>query len=264
MFWNAVMRVSRRAIAALRRPWVSATLITMMLVDACSLPRTTVVGGSVPTPRCRCWGWWRPAAIVVQVGESLRLIDEHDEAAMSADYESVVATLHCSPYERTGGFWAVTRAWWDPAIRVYAQSRNLTAAEVEALRPQFADIIERGEYSSLSNYADLIRTGAGPFKRIVWSGYVHNAISLMLAWATLISFGWVRERSQARRHAALMAIGCCPDCQYDLRGDLQRGCPECGWRRGANLGASASTARAGRNPHEHEQEEREVPAAAER
>ena len=25
--------------------------------------------------------------------------------------------------------------------------------------------------------------------------------------------------------------GLCPQCSYDLRGDLARGCPECGWRR---------------------------------
>ncbi|MCH8824762.1 MAG: hypothetical protein IH984_14785 [Planctomycetes bacterium] len=26
---------------------------------------------------------------------------------------------------------------------------------------------------------------------------------------------------------------CCPNCSYDLRGDLKQGCPECGWGREA-------------------------------
>jgi len=30
-------------------------------------------------------------------------------------------------------------------------------------------------------------------------------------------------------------IGLCPNCSYDLRGDLTSGCPECGWNRAEQL-----------------------------
>jgi hypothetical protein len=38
---------------------------------------------------------------------------------------------------------------------------------------------------------------------------------------------FVRESLRLRR-------GCCMRCGYDLRFDLARGCPECGWRRGVD------------------------------
>ena len=31
----------------------------------------------------------------------------------------------------------------------------------------------------------------------------------------------------------ISSVGCCPECNYDLRGDFSHGCPECGWRRAA-------------------------------
>ena len=36
-----------------------------------------------------------------------------------------------------------------------------------------------------------------------------------------------RERRAGRRASK----GLCPRCAYDLRGDLDSGCPECGWNR---------------------------------
>ena len=39
------------------------------------------------------------------------------------------------------------------------------------------------------------------------------------------SGGWKRWRRRRR--------GACLQCGYDLRGELDAGCPECGWRREA-------------------------------
>ena len=38
--------------------------------------------------------------------------------------------------------------------------------------------------------------------------------------------GWFEPREKRR-----MRRGLCPLCNYDLRGDLAAGCPECGWNR---------------------------------
>lgn len=51
----------------------------------------------------------------------------------------------------------------------------------------------------------------------------------LLIW---LGFGFVvlrRARCQMRLYPAQTK---CPQCGYDLRGDLEPGCPECGWRRG--------------------------------
>ena len=228
---TVVARLGRGAMLALRRPWVTVMLGLALLLDACTLPPSTTIGSLTPAPRYRCCGCRWPQAMVVQDGDRLRLVDLEDESAASVDEQSMVATLHCSPRRRLSGFWSATREWWDPAIRVLPLSRGLTASELAALRPQFADIVERGEWSSLENYADLIRTGSGPYSRIIRGGYVHNGISLVLASMSLLSLGWIRDRLQARRARWALIAGLCPSCRYDLRGEMHNGCPECGWRR---------------------------------
>lgn len=37
------------------------------------------------------------------------------------------------------------------------------------------------------------------------------------------------------RRAIRRALGLCPTCRYDLRGDLASGCPECGWGKPAAI-----------------------------
>jgi hypothetical protein len=39
----------------------------------------------------------------------------------------------------------------------------------------------------------------------------------------------VRSRASLRR--TRRESGRCPECGYDLRGELAEGCPECGWNR---------------------------------
>jgi hypothetical protein len=51
----------------------------------------------------------------------------------------------------------------------------------------------------------------------------------VLAWVTrpllrLRPVRWTREALRARQ-------GLCPECAFDLKFDLARGCPECGWHR---------------------------------
>ncbi len=50
----------------------------------------------------------------------------------------------------------------------------------------------------------------------------------LLIW---LGFGFVMLRRARRQIRLYPAQTKCPQCGYDLRGDLEPGCPECGWRR---------------------------------
>lgn len=57
--------------------------------------------------------------------------------------------------------------------------------------------------------------------------YVLMGIPFILA--CLVHWIWGRKllsKEQKRERA-----GHCPNCDYDLRGELSSGCPECGWKR---------------------------------
>ena len=58
-------------------------------------------------------------------------------------------------------------------------------------------------------------------------GLAANSALFASTWWVLL-VGWRIALRRWRAHA-----GRCPQCGYDLRGDLARGCPECGWNRAA-------------------------------
>lgn len=58
-----------------------------------------------------------------------------------------------------------------------------------------------------------------------WGGLATDAAAWGLLWLCGIAVP-LRARGRRRR-----ARGLCPECGYDLRGDLGAGCPECGWDR---------------------------------
>lgn len=63
----------------------------------------------------------------------------------------------------------------------------------------------------------------------VWTGLIGNFAIYAAAWLFVIYVApsacrIVSRRSRKRR-------GCCPVCAYNLCGDLDGGCPECGWGR---------------------------------
>ena len=61
--------------------------------------------------------------------------------------------------------------------------------------------------------------------RPIWSGFVINTIFFtVILW---LFFDLFTIRLYIRRMR-----GCCIKCNYNLRGDLASGCPECGWKRG--------------------------------
>ncbi len=59
---------------------------------------------------------------------------------------------------------------------------------------------------------------------IVWPGLIVNVMFWSVIWASPMLFFASRRAIRKRR-------GRCPACGYDLRRDIDAGCPECGWRR---------------------------------
>ena len=59
----------------------------------------------------------------------------------------------------------------------------------------------------------------------LWPGFAVNTLLYgIILWLLIPGPFVLRRRIRIRG-------GRCPQCGYDLRGDLQRGCPECGWNR---------------------------------
>ena len=62
--------------------------------------------------------------------------------------------------------------------------------------------------------------------RPLWPGFAINTLLYAaILWLLIRGPFVLRIRSRRRR-------GCCLKCGYDLRGDYETGCPECGWNRG--------------------------------
>jgi hypothetical protein len=59
----------------------------------------------------------------------------------------------------------------------------------------------------------------------IWPGFVIDTLFYAAIWGGLF-FGFASAKRGIRR-----ARGRCPECGYDLRGNLSAGCSECGWKR---------------------------------
>lgn len=67
----------------------------------------------------------------------------------------------------------------------------------------------------------------------VWNGFAADVMVFGFAWAVV----WLIAASVA--HLRRTRAGKCPECRYDLAGQAQPGCPECGW--GRDVGPMAPT-----------------------
>ena len=71
----------------------------------------------------------------------------------------------------------------------------------------------------------LVAFGAYWPNRVLWSGMIVNELFYVLLIVSTF-FSWRYGRRWIRRRR-----GRCPQCSYDLRGNLGGGCSECGWKR---------------------------------
>jgi hypothetical protein len=76
--------------------------------------------------------------------------------------------------------------------------------------------------------------------RIVWAGLCAGSLVYALPMLMIpLLLRPLRARRRRRR-------GCCMSCGYDLRGEFDAGCPECGWNRTAPSPPAPATAETGR------------------
>lgn len=108
------------------------------------------------------------------------------------------------------------------ALRVFFGA-GLIVLLLEHLEP----LIYRG--LTLSGAFAWLETASLPVFIHFFAGY-----GLLLALPQLIWLGFgFKKLRRARRQVRLYPVQTrCPRCDYDLRSDLESGCPECGWRRG--------------------------------
>ncbi|MCI0366117.1 MAG: hypothetical protein L0Y44_09235 [Phycisphaerales bacterium] len=60
-------------------------------------------------------------------------------------------------------------------------------------------------------------------------GLMPQLVTLFILWGPALA--WWSDRRLRRLPVQRRSKGHCPQCGYDLRGDLARGCPECNWNR---------------------------------
>lgn len=223
-------RVLRRII---RTPLGTILLFTSFLLDACSLPRGSFAGAvtSIVSGGCGC-GRSRPLiAHVVQTQAGLQVIDRYSDEADDIAADAIVSTVLCWVRPRHTGFWAVTREKRNPqVIECCPNARPLTAEEWPTVRFAVAELVRQWDPTTPSEYLQAVRSGGDPLTRVLWSGYVHNVMAASLFILLCASLGWVRDRRIAARGARRLALGHCPQCDYDLM-TTPCHCPECGWRR---------------------------------
>jgi len=127
----------------------------------------------------------------------------------------------CEVDRACGWPWLSMRGGWDTDLDAPAGKRHMPVAGVLVKAP--ADIGLGGRVLPL---------------HVLWSGFLGNTLAYAVASWLLLWF--LAGRAKATRRAFRVKRGRCPSCGYDLRGELEAGCPECGWRREtAESGAKA-------------------------
>jgi hypothetical protein len=132
--------------------------------------------------------------------------------------------------EGESGFWAPTHH--ERRVRLISTVGSaIPPAAAATLRDSF--LSEFGFPSRLTPAARaaLTATGLGHDERPVWSGYVHNVLSLVALALLVISLRWVPDAisgGRAARRARSLAQERCPRCGYSIRDLPEPKCPECG------------------------------------
>lgn len=152
-----------------------------------------------------------------------------------ARWFGVVMPICTHPHRH--GLWATTAIVWRHSVRERTYAWGLMTPQEQT---ESRDVVVRtmNEYSTCEDEAcgclschglALLRAGDGVTRHRVWSGYIHNAVTLALALLTLRA-GFVTIRTTPRHIAAWRRSrrGRCAACGYDLAGLTSPTCPECG------------------------------------
>jgi len=133
---------------------------------------------------------------------------------------------------RQSGFWAMTAR--TEGITFYGDE-SLTPAERDQLFPALIAAFESAtDGPALDPLAhSLLKAGVMSRTETLPAGYFHNAMAVMVGLLLLAGLPRtavaIIQLSFERREQKRRARGLCPACAYDLRGEFNSGCPECGW-----------------------------------
>lgn len=139
---------------------------------------------------------------------------------------------------RRSGFWGMTRR---VESVIFLGSDSLTTNERALVVPVVVAALEAepGMPEAIGWPYDLLKSGSTSRTDVLIGGFIHNAFALLLAVvvvagfprlviaATRINGDYVRRRIHENRSSK----GLCPMCRYNLQGNPENGCSECGWNR---------------------------------
>lgn len=155
---------------------------------------------------------------------------EYDGIDTDAYDESPAVWIHVSTLYRPHGLWAPTSLHIERRFRETSIGA-VTPEQRIAWRAAWAEFVTRRGYEP-----DAQRfLSQNSFVRIEyqWSGYLHNALTLVLL-TVLLAYGLMVWRCVGRVKRA--AAGRCPSCGYNLCGAVSDRCPECGHTRAGMCG----------------------------
>ncbi len=178
-------------------------------------------GGKSITPNERIWNGGRirtlpAAAMSTTPGYRSKYVQDRPFESFShgwgLDYDAFRARA-----DRPDTVWVIEHAygWPMPALWFVSEQLKSKTAHIGGIKLPKRWIGNRGKYNAFE-------TRALPW-RPVWAGFGLNTLFFGSIFAPLV-FGSSIWRERRRR-----GCGRCPKCSYDLLGDLDAGCPECGW-----------------------------------
>ncbi|UCD75448.1 MAG: hypothetical protein JSV91_00730, partial [Phycisphaerales bacterium] len=129
------------------------------------------------------------------------------------------------PGRGRSGFWAITRRFDAGSIRIMTVREGSLPRDDQVLRQAFIEHLQERGVDLMG--LDLAPTGRAVKRTILWSGYLHDAITLMLVALVALTG---KMSFSARRWKRRLAVGLCPHCKYPLPERPHPRCPECGWR----------------------------------
>jgi hypothetical protein len=209
-------------------PAVAAFAAVWLVLDFAALPHESGVKKLVRDGYSPRYSYWYPYAWILRQGSELMLSLQESESAVT------VGSVQVSPRRRLSGWWAPTSESFDTSVQ-RSQIIPLTADEWRSVESQFADYLDT--LADLPpGYAQWVREGRASVTRTLWPGYVRNFFALLCALIVVgqSSFWFITFRKR-RRAVRAVKQGQCLQCGYDLRGALEKGCPECGWNRSGEV-----------------------------